>query len=63
MDHLQFRVLMPIISLLLVISFVSVYFIGQQSFIGWMIMFWLINLLSFAHFSTIPAQVILLKTT
>ena len=56
-DYFQFRVVMPVLSLLLAIIFASIFFIGQQSFIGWMMMFWLINLLSFAHFSCIPATV------
>ena len=56
-DYFQFRVVMPALSLLLAIIFASIFFIGQQSFIGWMMMFWLINLLSFAHFSCIPATV------
>ena len=48
---------MPIISLLLAIIFASIYFVGQNSFTGCMIMVWLLHLLCFAHFSTIPLQV------
>ena len=57
-DYFQFRVVMPVLSLLLAVIFASIYFIGQESFIGWMIMFWLINLLGFAHFAVIPATVV-----
>ena len=57
-DYFQFRVVMPVLSLLLAVIFASIYFIGQESFIGWMMMFWLINLLGFAHFSIIPATVV-----
>ena len=56
LDRVQFRVMMSIISLLLTINLASIYFIGQQSFIGLIISVWLVYLLGFAHFSTIPAQ-------
>ena len=49
---------MPVLRLLLALIFASIIFLGQQSFIGWMMMLWLINLLSFAHFSIIPATVV-----
>ena len=58
-DYFQFRVVMPVLSLLLAIIFASIFFISQQSFIGWMMLVWLINLLSFAHFSIIPATVVI----
>ena len=48
--------MMPVISVLLTINLAAIYFIGQQSFIGLVISVWLIYLLGFAHFSTIPAQ-------
>ena len=47
---------MSVISLLLTINLAAIYFIGQQSFIGLMISVWLVYLLGFSHFSTIPAQ-------
>ena len=56
LDHVSFRVMMPVISVLLTINLAAIYFIGQQSFIGLVISVWLIYLLGFAHFSTIPAQ-------
>ena len=45
------------ISLLLTINLVSIYFIGQQSFIGLIICVWIVYFLGFAHLATIPAQV------
>ena len=58
LDHVQFRVMMPVISLLLTINLASIYFIAQHSFIGLIVSVWLIYLLGFAHFATIPAQVL-----
>ena len=57
-DYLQFRVVMPVLGLLLTIIFLSLFFVSQHSFFAWMLMFWLINLLGFAHFAVIPATVI-----
>ena len=48
---------MPIISLLLAINLASIYFVAQSSFLGLIVSVWLIYLLGFAHFATIPAQV------
>ena len=47
---------MAVISLLLSINLAAIYFIGQESFIGLIISVWLIYLLGFTHFSTVPAQ-------
>ena len=58
LDRVQFRVLMPVISLLLTVNLASIYFVAQQSFFGLILCVWLIYLLGFAHFATIPAQVI-----
>ena len=60
MDHLQFRVLMAVISVILTINLAAIYFIGQQSFIGLIISVWLIYLLGFTHFASIPAQTLTL---
>ena len=54
---MEFRVLMPVISLLLAINLATIYFVAQNSFLGLMVSVWLIYLLGFAHFTTIPAQV------
>ena len=59
LDHVQFRVMMPVISLLLTINLASIYFVAQYSFIGLIVSVWLIYLLGFAHFATIPAQVLI----
>ena len=40
------------ISLLLTINLVSIYFIGQQSFIGLIICVWIVYFLGFAHLAT-----------
>ena len=60
LDHFQFRVLMAVISLLLTINLASIYFIGQQSFYALIFSVWLIYLLGFGHFATIPAQTLAL---
>ena len=57
LDYMEFRVLMPVISLLLAINLATIYFVAQNSFLGLMVSVWLIYLLGFAHFTTIPAQV------
>ena len=57
LDYMEFKVLMPVISLLLAINLASIYFVAHQSFIGLILSVWMIYLLGFAHFTTIPAQV------
>ena len=57
LDRVQFRVMMPVVSLLLTANLASIYFVAQHSFIGLILSVWLIYLLGFAHFATIPAQV------
>ena len=60
---MEFRVLMPVISLLLAINLATIYFVAQNSFLGLMVSVWLIYLLGFAHFATIPAQVLITNLT
>ena len=48
---------MPVISLLLAINLATIYFVAQYSFLGLMLSVWMMYLLGFAHFTTIPAQV------
>ena len=60
---MEFRVLMPVISLLLAINLASIYFVAQNSFLGLIVSVWLIYLLGFAHFTTIPAQVFSARAT
>ena len=59
LDRFEFRLMMPVISLLLTINLASIYFVAQYSFIGLIVSVWLIYLLGFAHFATIPAQVLI----
>ena len=63
LDYMEFRVLMPVISLLLAINLASIYFVAQNSFLGLIVSVWLIYLLGFAHFTTIPAQVFSARAT
>lgn len=55
-DKIGYSKLMSGISLLLTINLISIYFIGQQSFIGLIICVWIVYFLGFAHLATIPAQ-------
>ena len=54
---MEFNTLMPVISLLLTVVLVSIYFTAQHTFIGLMISVWLIFALGLANIPTIPAQV------
>ena len=58
-DKIGYSKLMSGISLLLTVNLTSIYFIGQQSFIGLIICVWIVYFLGFAHLATIPAQVTL----
>ena len=55
-DRFDYSKLMSAFGLLLTINLVSIYFVGKY-FIGLLICVWLVYLLAFGHFSTIPAQV------
>ena len=57
LDRIEFNILMPLVSLLLTIVLVAIYFIGQYSFIGLMISVWLIFALGLSNIPVIPAQV------
>ena len=57
LDRFRFSHVMPIIGSLLTIILISIYFIAQTSFLGLIICTWIIYALSFAQFSTVPAQV------
>lgn len=56
MDTISFNRLMPLISFCLSAVLFSIFFIGQQSFVGIIACIWLLFGLSLANFSTIPAQ-------
>ena len=58
-DILGYSKLMSVIGFLLSINLFSMYFVSQQSFYGLIISVWLVYILGFCHFSTIPAQVLL----
>ena len=55
-DKVGYSKLMSACGVLLTINLASIYFVGQQSFIGLIISVWLVYFLGFTHFSTIPAQ-------
>jgi predicted MFS family arabinose efflux permease len=57
LDRFRFNRLMPVLAALLTIILICIFFIGQTSFVGLIICNWSIYLLSFSHFSTVPAQV------
>ena len=59
-DKLGYRKLMTAIGLVLFINLVCIYYIGQH-FIGLLSCVWVVYFLGFAHFSTIPAQVVVKK--
>ena len=54
-DKISFNKLMPACGALLPLNLVSIYFVGQH-FLGILICVWLVYLLAFAQFSTIPSQ-------
>ena len=56
-DRVGYSKLMSTTGLLLTINLATIYFVGQY-FIGIIISVWLVYFLAFAHFSTIPAQVV-----
>ena len=56
-DIIGYSKLMSVTGVLLSINLFSMYFIGQQAFIGLLFTVWLVYFLGFCHFSTIPAQV------
>lgn len=58
LDRIRFNILMPGIFFTLTVVCLSTFFISQVSFIGMIICIFLIYLLSFCHFSVIPAQCI-----
>merc|ERR1719222_574425 len=60
LDRIRFNRLMPVISAFLTILLVSIFFISQVSFPGLIISIWTVYALSFSHFSTVPAQAIIL---
>jgi len=58
LDKFRFSRLMPVIAALLTVILLSIFFIAKTSFIGLIICTWIVYLLSFSHFSTVPAQTI-----
>ena len=54
-DRLGYSKLMSVNGILLTVNLASIYFVGQ-TFLGLIICVWLVYLLGFGHFSTIPAQ-------
>ena len=57
LDKIEFNILMPVVSLLLTVVLIAIYFIAQHTFIGLMISVWLIFALGLANIPTIPAKV------
>eukprot|EP00092_Neocalanus_flemingeri_P020675 GFUD01022405.1.p1 GENE.GFUD01022405.1~~GFUD01022405.1.p1 ORF type:complete len:473 (-),score=85.93 GFUD01022405.1:37-1455(-) len=58
LDWISFRWLMSSMASILTIVLLSTFFISEISFTGLAICIWMINALSFSHFSTIPVQTI-----
>lgn len=58
LDRIKFSRLMPLVSGLLTILLLSIFFIAKTSLPGLIICIWIIYGLSFSHFSTVPAQTI-----
>jgi len=58
LDRWMYRQVVPVFYGVLALCLISIYHVGRATFVGFMILMWMINLLTFIHFASIPTQTI-----
>merc|ERR1719347_2487701 len=60
LDKFRFNRFMPVAGLFLTVILITIFYVVKVSFFGMVVCLFFIYFLSFIHFSTIPAEVLLL---